>query len=108
MAVTEVEEEPEPVQVPARINMAHVTAAGAVGIIMPDNLASVYHWLLTWPIQHPTPDECKSLAIITLAIAGGGTFAAFQRRVQKLLAGEQSKLSPLAKIKSSIISSKGS
>lgn len=69
---------PEP-SLPA-INSAHVTAALAGGVSITDALSSVYDWILTWPIHSPTPEQCTSLAVLTVAFVGGGGFALLRKR----------------------------
>lgn len=64
------------------INIAHVTAAGSVGIVLTNALADAYQWLFTWPIVHPTHQVAHSLAVLTLSVLGGGGAAVFRDKLK--------------------------
>lgn len=73
----------------AEITAGHVAAAvgGTLGgTFLADKLTDIYQWLFTWPIQHPTHDQCSALAILTIAALGGGSFAALRKKVDQVLA----------------------
>ena len=70
----------------ADINAAHVSAAALGGLTLNDHLANVYQFVLTWPIHAPTHDQCNSLAVLTLAVmGGGGLLMALRKKVDQVV-----------------------
>jgi len=70
----------DPTSAGGKYSGAHVAAAGAASMSITQALADVYDWLLQWPIHNPTSEQCLSLAVLTIAILGGGGFAIFSKR----------------------------